>query len=85
MNALRELKAKAHNLDPIARIGKNGLNEAILKEINKHLKKRKLIKIKILKSALEKQNKKEILKEVLDKTKAELVQMVGFTISIYRK
>ena len=85
MNRLRELKAKAHNLKPVVRIGKNGLTATIIKEIDTHLKKRKLIKIKILKSALEKQDKKGILNEILDKTKAEMVQMVGFTISIHKK
>jgi RNA-binding protein len=45
-----ELRKQARNLDPIIRIGKNGLTEGVLNQIKLALEKRKLIKIKFLKS-----------------------------------
>jgi RNA-binding protein YhbY len=47
-----ELRKKAISLNAQIRIGKNGINENIINEINKQLLKHKLIKIKFLKSTL---------------------------------
>ena len=45
---MNDLRKKAKNLEPVLRIGKNGINDNVLAETRKLLKKRKLIKIKIL-------------------------------------
>ena len=45
---INRLKKEAKILEPILRIGKNGMNDSIILEIEKLLKKRKLIKIKVL-------------------------------------
>lgn len=42
-----------NSIKPIVQIGKNGLTETVVAEIEKHLKKRKLIKIKCLKYFLD--------------------------------
>ena len=42
------LKKLAHNLDPIVRIGKDGIDENVLKSISDVINKRELIKVKIL-------------------------------------
>jgi len=43
------LRKLAHNLEPIVRIGKDGIDENVLKSIAEVVKKRELIKVKILK------------------------------------
>ena len=83
MADIKELKEKTRNLEPIIRIGKNGLNENVLLEIEKLVKKRKLIKIKILNNC--QQDKNEIINTVLQKTKALLVGEVGNTFSVFRE
>ena len=45
------LKKLAHNLDPIVRIGKDGIDENVLKSIAEVVKKRELIKVKILQNS----------------------------------
>lgn len=85
MENLIELRKKARTLKPIINIGKNGLTEGLLQEIDRMLKKKKLIKIKINRSALDAKEKKEIAKDILIKTKAELVDFVGFNITLYKK
>ena len=47
-----EEKAKiiGQNLDPLVRIGKKGITEGIIEEINRHLDDRDLIKIKVLRN-----------------------------------
>ena len=80
-----EIKAKAKNLQVLVRIGKSGLTENTIKEIDKLLKKRKLIKVKILQAALESQDKKQLASEISKKTNSQLVDMTGFVLSLYRK
>jgi len=80
-----KLRSKAKTLEPIIRIGKKGLTEAIIEEIKKLLKKRKLIKVKMLKSVLENKDKKEVIKELVNKTNAVLIEAVGFIVVLARK
>jgi putative YhbY family RNA-binding protein len=86
MEDLRELRKKAVFLEPVARIGKNGLTKGVSEEIKMHLKKKKLIKVKVLKSALTENNelKKETLKEfgifLAQNTGSELVQAIGLNV-----
>ena len=56
----KKLSEKAKIIEPILRIGKSGLTESVIEEIKKQLQKKRLIKIKILKSALEDKDKKEL-------------------------
>lgn len=78
------LKDKARNIEPVVRIGKSGLTGSVIEEIEKQLKKRKLIKIKLLKSFAERKDRKELAGEIAEKTEAELVSHVGFTVVLYK-
>jgi len=80
-----QLRSKAKALEPILRIGKNGLAENVIKEISSLLKEKKLIKIKLLKSSLDNKNKKELIKEIAGKTDSELIEAVGNIAVLYRK
>ena len=44
----RFLRSKAHHLDPIFQVGKGGVNENMIKQVNEALEVRELIKISIL-------------------------------------
>jgi len=78
----KELKSRAHLLKPTIQIGKNKLSVSQINEIKLQLKKRKLIKVKILKSAVE--DKDELIAELLNSTKSELIQKVGNIITLYK-
>lgn len=80
-----ELRKKARALKPLINVGKNGLTDSLILEIEKIIKKKKLLKIKLNKSALGEGDKKDLLKKVLEKTGAELVDFIGFNIVIYKK
>jgi len=79
------LIAKSSDLAPVMWIGKAGLTESVLKELDKQLKKKKLMKVKILKGALENKDKKEFAKEIAEKTKSMLVNQIGFVAVLYRE
>lgn len=80
---MKELKQKAKTLEPVIRIGKNGVNDNVHQEIKKLLKKRKLIKIKILNNCPI--DKQELIAEIIDKSGSTLVSKIGNVFSIYRK
>lgn len=80
---LVKLKKQAKNLNPILRIGKNGLTDSVFVEVNKLLKNRDLVKIKILNNCSE--DKNVIIDKVLQKTTTRLVSKMGLTFTIYRR
>ena len=78
----RELKARAHKLEPVVIIGSKGLTEAVLAEIDRALKAHELIKIR---AVLDRDERDEVLKRICERTGAEAVQQVGKVFVIYRK
>ena len=46
------LRKLAHDMDPIFQIGKDGVNDALLKGLDEALEKREMLKVHILESAL---------------------------------
>ncbi|MGN7357827.1 ribosome assembly RNA-binding protein YhbY [Paenibacillus sp. SAF-054] len=79
----RYLRSLAHHLDPIFQVGKGGTNEQLIKHINEAIEKRELMKISVLNNCLD--DKNEIAEELADKTDAELVQVIGSTIVLYKE
>lgn len=63
-------------------IGKNGLSEETIQEIQKQLKAKKTIRIKYLRSFLDTTDKKEATRLILEKTQAILLEQRGFIITI---
>lgn len=82
---LAKLKSKSKLLKPIIRIGKNGLNENLIKEIMVHLKKRRLIKIKLLRNALQNSEIDEIINRIVNECSCVLIDRIGSTFSVYRQ
>lgn len=85
---LKELRKKANAIKPIVRIGKDGLKQSLIEEINVHLKKRKLIKIKALRSAAAEDEKgfaKKLAKSISEETKSEIIDIIGLNIVLYRQ
>ncbi|MEI6805865.1 MAG: YhbY family RNA-binding protein [Myxococcaceae bacterium] len=78
-----ELKARAHSLKPIVMVGKNGITESLLVEIDAALKAHELIKIKFLEAALEIMEQDTAI--WLSKLRAELIETKGHVMTLYRK
>lgn len=77
------LRGKAHHLDPVVMIGKEGVSSSVLKAVDKALEDHELIKIKI--PAADQDEFLATVSEVMDQTKAEPVQKIGHLLVIYRK
>lgn len=76
-------RAEAHNLKPIFQLGKGGVNDAFINQIDEALTARELFKIKVL---LESSpvKPKEAAKEISERTGAEVIGVIGGTIILYR-
>lgn len=79
----RYLRSLAHHLQPIFQVGKGGTNEQIIRHISEALERRELIKVSILNNNLD--DPKEIAEELAEGAGAELVQLIGRTIVLYKE
>ncbi|MEH7443143.1 ribosome assembly RNA-binding protein YhbY [Bacillus sp. JJ1122] len=79
----RFLRSKAHHLNPIFQVGKGGVNENMVKQIDEVLEARELIKVSILQNC---EDDRDTVAEQLSRgAKAELVQVIGNTIVLYKE
>ena len=78
----KTLKAKAHNLKPVVLLGAKGLTTAVIEESKLALFAHELIKIKM--NGVEKDVKKLIANDLCEQLEAELVQLIGNTVILYK-
>lgn len=77
------LKSLAHNLDPLFQLGKNGLSENFIKQVDEALEARELVKINILNNSS--METEELSRELVEQLGAEFVQNIGNKVIIYRE
>ena len=80
---LKHLKTLTHNLKPVIMIGQNGITENILKELEIALDFHELVKIKI--AGEDKENRAEMINQLISASSAETVQKIGKTLTLYRR
>ena len=81
----KELRVRGMSMKPTVQVGKSGLSDHIMKEIDEQLEKREFIKIKMLQSMGPSRVWKDDVLEMVGKLKAELIEIKGGTILLYRK
>src|SRR5690625_1066829 len=77
----RFLRAEANQIKPIFQVGKVGVNENMIKQINEALEKRELIKVSILQNC--DIDKNIVAEQLAEGTGAEIVQIIGNMIVLY--
>ena len=77
------LKSIAHNLDPIFQLGKNGLTENFVKQVDDALNAREIVKISVLKNNV--LDPTDVAVELVQRLNAEFVQSIGRRFVIYRE
>jgi len=78
----RALKKKAHNLDPLVQIGKNGVTDGAIANIDKALSDHTLIKVKYINH---KSEKRELTDAITSRTGSTLIDLIGNTATLYRE
>ena len=78
----KKLRSFGHHLDPVVMIGKNGLTDAVIQKIDEALESHELIKIKFVEF---KEEKKDIVKGISEKTFCHSIGITGHTALFYRQ
>jgi len=79
---ISHLRGLAHKLSPVIMFGKTGYSDAVHNELEIALSHHELIKIKLNQS--DKSSRDELIKQIIAKSKAQLVQKIGQVLVIYR-
>lgn len=77
------LRSLAQTMQPIFQVGKNGITDALIKDLTDALDVRELIKITILNTVPG--DKKEIAQELAFKTSSEFIQLIGNKLTLYKR
>ena len=77
------LRGLANTMSPIFQIGKNGVEEAFLKQLEDALEARELIKITVLETAPD--TAKNFSLEIADQTNSTVIQVIGNKITLFRQ
>ena len=80
----RRIKNELSAEKPTIWIGKGGTSSQIFNEISRQLEKREMVKVKVLKSALEEERTKRIASEIAQRTESTLIDVRGHTIILYK-
>ncbi|MDC1311413.1 ribosome assembly RNA-binding protein YhbY [Burkholderiales bacterium] len=79
----RELKGKAHHLNPVVTIGDKGLSKPVLKELNIALDAHELIKVRV--HSDDRIERKTIMSEITKSLDATPITHIGKVLVIFRK
>lgn len=77
------LKSMANTMDPIFQVGKNGITENFIKQVEDALEARELVKIKVLNNSL--LDATEVANEIAIEIDAEFVQSIGNKFVLYKE
>lgn len=77
------LRGLANTIEPIFQVGKGGISDNLIKQVDDALEARELIKLTVLETSPE--DGLDIGNELSEKTNSILVQVVGRKITLYRK
>ncbi len=78
-----ELKALANSMEPAFQVGKGGVNDAQVAQIDDYLRVHELVKIKVLDNSL--YTAGEAAAEIAEKISAEVVQVIGSKAILYKR
>ena len=77
------LRAEAHHLSPLVHMGHQGLTDGLLQTIDDALRTRELVKVAMAKTVDVKP--KDASHELAEKLRADVVQTIGRTCTLYRE
>jgi RNA-binding protein len=78
----KDIRAQAHHLEPVVRIGGEGLTPAVVKETDGALKAHGLIKVRVFSD--ERDTREAMLAELCDKLNAAPIQHIGKLLILWR-
>ncbi len=81
---IKQLRADSTKTDVTVTVGKNGITDATIEELNRHLKKDKLVKVRLLKSATHELGMDNQAAELAQRSNSTLIDVRGGTATFFR-
>ena len=78
-----QLRGLANSLDTIFQIGKGGVTENTVKQVNDALEAREIIKLRTLETSPV--SSREAAEQIAEKTHSDVVQVIGSRFVLYRE
>ena len=78
-----QLRGMANSITPIFQIGKGGIGEQLIKQVNEALEARELIKLTVLETSPVKV--RECADTVAEKSDSDVVQVIGSKYILYKQ
>jgi RNA-binding protein len=82
---MRELKQRSTEVDPTVWIGKSGVTDALLGQIDRQLDANEIVKVKVHKTSPEDAEIAELADKIAEETASGIVDVRGRTFTIYRQ
>ncbi|WP_409968197.1 ribosome assembly RNA-binding protein YhbY [Bengtsoniella intestinalis] len=79
-----QLRAMANSMETIFQVGKDGIGENLISQVNDTLENRELIKGRVLDNNLE-HDARSAAQELAQATRSEVVQVIGTRFVLYRE
>ena len=76
------LRGLANKLETIFQVGKGGMNDQLIRQVDETLAVRELIKLRVLETSP--LSAREAAEEIAAKTRSEVVQVIGYRFVLYR-
>jgi RNA-binding protein len=78
-----EKRAQANNMEPLFQLGKGGVSDALIKQVDDALTARELIKVKVLRDTSP-LTPREAADRIAEATGSEVVAVIGGSMIFYR-
>lgn len=78
----KKLKQISHNLPPVVMLGKNGLTDAVVKQLKTELENHEVVKVKFQKFQDE---KKDMIEGLAAMTGSVIIKIIGNVATLYKK
>ncbi|MFN4263596.1 MAG: ribosome assembly RNA-binding protein YhbY [Thioalkalivibrionaceae bacterium] len=82
-NQVRFLRGLAHHRRPIVSVGRQGLRESVIEELDRALDQHELVKVKV--AIGDRQVRHSTIAELCQQTQAECLQTIGMTAVLFRR
>ncbi len=77
------LRSLAHPRKPIVTIGRNGLTDNVLAELDKALEHHELVKVKV--NIGDREERNAMVNACCERSRATLIQRIGFVATLFRR
>jgi RNA-binding protein len=81
---VQKLRGEAQQLSAELQVGKAGLSEGFVEEVDRQLASDDLVKVRVLRSAAAETGPEEAGEDLAERTEAHLIEVRGNTVVLYR-